>query len=205
MRNRHEVEAAELREKWSDSRPLYNYNKSSASLQRLRRQEKSLALAGDFTGAAIVRKLADKQEREETERAQARLQLAARAAFNHQIERHDRELQGHMRLCEKALRQAEVLNETELNPLRMAVRKLEQLSEQNLRERKSPRGARSALDAPKEQRSFNDGQPVVTLRTMKKLSDLHNSPGNGPLSLQPLAQQKVFHSKKGRAGLKGED
>ena len=196
IKRQHKRELDEFSEFWMDPSSFHEFNKPSGFLLELRTKEKNLALLGDFTAAKDMKKRAEAQEKLETSRAQARAKQGMQVAYDQLVRKHQRELEAHQRLRHKVVGQAQVYADAELNPMIMAIKKLETMKEQKPMKRMSPRVSKSQLTARRERltgQSYEDDQPPVsTPRTMKRLVDIRTTPRNEVLSLQGVPAKRYI-------------
>jgi hypothetical protein len=198
MKARHDVEIHQFQDEWADPKSFHKWNKPSSQLLLVRVTEKNLALTGDFPGATQMKRCGERLERVETSEAQRRAKEAMEMEFQQLIERHMKEHEGHDRLKHKAMRQAEVVNNAELTPLKMAVRKLEALRAQKILPKRSPRISRSKLEVKRRPEAIlhDDRPPVPTPRTMQRLQSIRETPRNATLPLTAVATTAYIRAKK---------
>jgi hypothetical protein len=86
-------EQSDFEQMWGDPTALTQFTKSSPQLLLLRKQQKTMALMRDFSGAQEVKATADSLEREEAANAEIRAGEAMRLAFGKLREKHRREIE----------------------------------------------------------------------------------------------------------------
>ena len=193
IKRQHRKELDEFSTFWMDPSSFHEFNKPSGLLLEMRNKEKNMALLGDFTGAKDMKKRADAQEKLETTRAQARAKLGMQTAYEQLMRKHQRELEAQQRLRQKVIGHAQVYADAELNPMLMAIKKLELMKEQKPVKRWTPRVSRSQLvrrrsPGPCE----DDSPPVSTPRTMRRLVNIRATPRNEVLSLQGVPAKRYI-------------
>jgi hypothetical protein len=201
IRDRHEQEYQEFSKGWSDPSKFHEWNKPSSQLLALRASERSLALAGDFGGAKALKKRADRLERKETEQAQQRVREAMELAFQQVLERHSKELEAHERLRHKITCQAQVMIDGELTPMKMAIKKLEELRDYKRVSRRRPQVSKSKLVARRSpEMTLHDDDPIVqTPRTRGRLADLRRTPNHSPLPLAAVEASPYIEKNRPRS------
>lgn len=85
-------EKEEFEANWGDPNYLIQFNKPSAYLLHLRKQQKNLALSKNFTEAKKVKVFADKQQQLETASAEEKAIAAMKQAHMNMEDKHKREL-----------------------------------------------------------------------------------------------------------------
>ena len=186
LRIEHTKELEKFKEFWQDPSSFHEYNKPSAQLLNLRAQERTHALSGDFTNAKLIKKRADKLEKEETERGQQKATEGMKIQL-HAIEaRQQKEDEGLDRLTHRLMLQATVRLDANIRPIEMAVKKLERMKEQPSCPKRQVIVSRSALRTAREKDliATDDSPPVQTPRTMRKLANVRSSARPNTLGLK---------------------
>ncbi|OHT16928.1 hypothetical protein TRFO_12809 [Tritrichomonas foetus] len=188
---------------WSRPELFHEFNKASPLLLQYREVEKMMALQGDFRGAKQMKKRAEEQEKLETLAAQERARKGMQTNYEELRRKHINQLEGHRRNAHKLTMQYEVRREQDIQPLRMAVKKLEALKDQKPLPRRSPPVSKSQL-VKKRNRDLvigDDRPPITTPRTLEKLARIRISPRSDQLPLRPVETRgflkKQMKSQKG--------
>jgi hypothetical protein len=198
MRERHDAEIRQFQDDWADPKFFHKWNKPSSQLLLVRMTEKNLALTGDFAGAKQMKRHGARLERLETNEAQGRAKEAMEVEFQQLIDRHTKKHEGHERLKHKVMLQAEVVNNTELTPLKMAVKKLEALREQRIVPKRSPPVSKSKVEIKRrpEASLHGDTPPVPTPRTMQRLQSIRQTPRSAALALKAVETSAYIRANK---------
>jgi hypothetical protein len=156
--DRHIVEQEEFEEAWANPAVLTHFSKPSPQLLFLRRQQKKLALARDFSDAKKIRQSADSLEQEEIVHAEIRAGEAMRLAFRQLQDKQRRE----MECFEEHQSRIEFFLETEREnveePIRNLIRQLEHARDRDKPTNLNPRA-----------RPFVSSRRTRVLKTTKPL------------------------------------
>ena len=183
IRARHKEELKDFREFWNDPSTFHEFSKPSAHLLYIRKQEKKMALLGDFQAARDLKSKGNEQEKIETMRAQQRAKEAVEAAYQQLIKRQQTEMDAHRGLRAKLTGQARLYTEEQLYPISMAIKKLETSKE--VKVIKMPKVSQSRLlkNRGLETQLYDDRPAVPTPRTAEKLAQMRAMVGSRSLKL----------------------
>jgi hypothetical protein len=195
---KHEQECRAFASGWDDPSKFREWNKPSGQLLGLRASERNLAVAGDFEGAKVLKKQADRLERMETDRAQQRAREAMELAFQQMLERQSKECEAHQRLKHKVTCQAQGMIDSELTPMKMAIKKLEVLQNHKPVSRRGPVVSKSRLvTSRRPEVTLYDEEPVLgTPRTRRRLANLRRTPKHSPLPLAAVEASSYVKRKR---------
>ena len=185
---------------WEDPKHFHEFNKASPYLLQLRRVEKNLALQGDFQGAKQMKKRVEELEKAETLAAQQKATKGMEQAYEDLRRKHQNQLTAHQRLTHKIMMHNENKRDMELQPLIMAIKKLELIQDQKPLPKRGVPVSKSLLVKKKKKDSFigNDSPPVTTPRTIEKLSRIKINPRSEQLSLRGV-ETKSFLKKRSKS------
>ena len=185
IRARHKVELKDFSEFWNDPSTFYEFSKPSGYLLQIRKQEKKMALLGDFQAARAWKSKGDEQEKVETQRAQQRAKEAVEAAYRQLVKRQKTELDAHRGLREKLTGEARLYTEEQLYPLSMAIKKLETTKEDRVKVKRLPKVSQSRLVKQKgiDTQLYDDRPAIPTPRTAEKLAHMRALVGSRSLRL----------------------
>ena len=184
---RHKVEFDEFEKFWQNPKSFHDYNKPSMTLINLRAKEKNFALTNDFENAKIIKKRADRLEKEETERAQKKAYEGMKAQLKILEMRQQKEVEGLERLTKKQVLAATVKLDANILPIDMAVKKLERMKKEPAVPKRQVVVSKSVLVTARSLGSSQDDKPPVsTPRTMRRLANIRATAKSNTLELTPI-------------------
>jgi hypothetical protein len=195
---RHQRERAKFEDDWADPASLIAFHKPSGHLLSLRASEQKLACLGDFRGAEELRRHIAKKERAETEAAQRKAKAGVKAAFDQLVKQQEKELDGHRTLDVRVRFQLQTQIDHELNPIRMAIKKLEARQEQPPPPRRCPKVSRSPLVQRRNPEPGDDRPGASTPRTVRRLATVKASPRTLMLPLKPVETKAMVKAASAR-------
>jgi len=182
----HEKAQARYELKWQDPNALIPFSKPSPELLRLRKMQKSLALAKRFKEPRELKEKADAMQIEEARAGEERAKAAIRCGFQALRERQQKEIVGFDGHEERLVTFLELEKARSLEPTVMLIKTLEAAIEPNfLPEKPREGGVRKGA--------------VVTPRARTQLKEFKGSDEPQKLNLNALAVRR-FAARKRKLG-----
>jgi hypothetical protein len=161
IKQRHNVELREFHDKWDHPETLLPFQKPSVSLLRLRKMQKSFALANDFVGARYFRTSSQRLKTEESREATMRAAGSMRLEYEAMIEKHRKDVEGSKQYWDRKRAELECEKAAELETNGNIIKGLKN----KLAEAKIPK--RSAVFLP----ITTEGPQFLSARTRTMIAD----------------------------------